>query len=276
MQWRQFFTPVQSMDSEQARAYIADNPPERITILDVRQPREYEEGHLPGARLIPLTELNERFAEIDPRKPTVVYCASGNRSRIASQMLVAKGFEAVYNLTGGMHAWNGHTAIGEPTLGLAVFSGAISTRQSLLVAYSMEQGLRDFYLSILPEVSRDAVRGLFEKLADIEILHQRRVFDEYRRRVDPHVSLATFESETVRDVTEGGLTTEQYLALYQPDLDSPADVIAMAMSIEAQALDLYQRAAQNAREAESRDVLLAIAAEEQVHLRELGKLMDRL
>jgi rhodanese-related sulfurtransferase len=73
MQWKQFFTPVQSFDAEKARQFIADSPPSDITILDVRQPVEYEIGHIPGATLIPIGDLWSRIAELDPAKPTVVY-----------------------------------------------------------------------------------------------------------------------------------------------------------------------------------------------------------
>ena len=73
MRWKQFFTPVKSIDTDQARKHMADTSPDEITILDVRQPSEYEGGHLPGAKLIPLPDLTERLNEIDPKKPTMVY-----------------------------------------------------------------------------------------------------------------------------------------------------------------------------------------------------------
>lgn len=73
MRWKQFFTPIKSIDSDQARQYMADKAPEKLTILDVRQPSEYEKGHIPGAKLIPLPDLTARLDEIDPNKPTVVY-----------------------------------------------------------------------------------------------------------------------------------------------------------------------------------------------------------
>ncbi len=73
MRWKQFFTPVKSIDTDQVRKHMADTSPDEITILDVRQPSEYEGGHLPGAKLIPLPDLTERLNEIDPKKPTMVY-----------------------------------------------------------------------------------------------------------------------------------------------------------------------------------------------------------
>jgi rhodanese-related sulfurtransferase len=46
---------------------------DEYNLLDVRQPKEYEGGHLPGAKLIPLGELKDRLSEVDPNKPTIVY-----------------------------------------------------------------------------------------------------------------------------------------------------------------------------------------------------------
>ena len=73
MRWKQFLTPVKSINADQARDYMASKHLQELTILDVRQPNEYEKGHIPGAKLIPLPELSERLAEADPTKDTVVY-----------------------------------------------------------------------------------------------------------------------------------------------------------------------------------------------------------
>jgi len=264
------------MNTDQARTYIADNPPEKLTILDVRQPQEYKRGHIPGAVLIPLPELNERIKEIDPQKPTVVYCAVGGRSRVAAQMLSGNGFEQIYNMSGGYKAWEGEAAVGDQDHGLAVFTDLASVSESLIIAYSMEMGLRDFYLSMLEKTKTDRVRELFQKLGDIEINHQKRIFAEYQRVENAKITLVAFETKIVPGIMEGGLTTEEYLAIYNTDLESSVDVISMAMSIEAQALDLYHRAAQVTEDDQTTESLLKIAAEERVHLNELAKLMERL
>ena len=73
MKWRQFLTPVQSMDAQQAKAYIADHREGTFTLLDVRQPGEYEKERIPGAKLIPLPELPNRLDELDPTKPIIAY-----------------------------------------------------------------------------------------------------------------------------------------------------------------------------------------------------------
>ena len=73
MKWMQFFTPAKSLDFKETEKYIARHPGDEITILDVRQPSEYKESHIPGASLIPLPELSDRFGELDPQKPVLVY-----------------------------------------------------------------------------------------------------------------------------------------------------------------------------------------------------------
>ena len=73
MRWKQFFTPVKSIDTHQAKALMDDKTGQEMTILDVRQPNEYEASHIPGAKLIPLPDLGSRLAEIDPQKPTLIY-----------------------------------------------------------------------------------------------------------------------------------------------------------------------------------------------------------
>jgi rhodanese-related sulfurtransferase len=73
MKWLQFLTPVKSKNVDETQKMISDHDPGDITVLDVRQPREYNDSHIPGARLIPLPELSDRIAELDPDKPTLVY-----------------------------------------------------------------------------------------------------------------------------------------------------------------------------------------------------------
>ena len=73
MRWKQFFTPVQSMNCEKAKEFMAGKNQDEFTLLDVRQPGEYEKNHIPGAKLIPIGELDKRLDEIDPSKPVLTY-----------------------------------------------------------------------------------------------------------------------------------------------------------------------------------------------------------
>jgi rhodanese-related sulfurtransferase len=68
-----YFKPVSTWPAEKVRLFLKEKNPGDYNLIDVRTPKEYEQGHLPGARLIPVGELADRLSELDPQKPTVVY-----------------------------------------------------------------------------------------------------------------------------------------------------------------------------------------------------------
>jgi rubrerythrin len=191
-------------------------------------------------------------------------------------MMADQGFDKLYNMSGGIKAWQRNTAFGPVDLGLELFSGTESVPEVLVVAYALEDGLRDFYLTMIDKTDNARVKDIFKKLSEIEIKHKERVFAEYLKVTGKSESVQQFETGLVAAAVEGGLTTEEYIRLFQPDFNSVIDVISLAMSIEAQALDLYQRAADNAGDNDSTTVLLQIAKEETAHLAQLGKLMEEV
>lgn len=86
-----------------------------LLLLDVRTPQEfYGLGHIPGAHLLPIHELPEQLAVLDPQQPTVVICEHGVRSYNASHFLAHHGFQSVFNLTAGMAEWNGPRDFASP------------------------------------------------------------------------------------------------------------------------------------------------------------------
>ena len=82
-------------------------------ILDVRQPEEWNEGHIPDATLIPLDQLPSRINEVPKDQPVVVVCRSGNRSAAGRDILLDAGFPNVTSMGGGMNSW---AAKGLPTV----------------------------------------------------------------------------------------------------------------------------------------------------------------
>ncbi|WP_372683580.1 rhodanese-like domain-containing protein, partial [Desulfosarcina sp.] len=246
MNWRQFLTPVTSIDTDQAKSYLADKKVEEVTILDVRQPAEYASGHIPGAVLAPLPELTDHMPQMDRDKPVMVYCASGGRSRMAAQLLSGQGFTAIINVAGGFNAWTSEAAFLGEEKGLALFDGVSSVENALAVAYSLEAGLKEFYDTMAVKVDSEPARQLFHQLSQIEVKHQDRILEQYAELTGKAVARETFEARQVSEVLEGGLTTEEYANLLMPAYDTVQEVIELAMSIEAQALDLYLRASEKA------------------------------
>ncbi|WPD20868.1 MAG: rhodanese-like domain-containing protein [Candidatus Electrothrix scaldis] len=276
MRWKQFLTPVKSLNAPETKEYLKKYSLDEYNLIDVRQPSEYRSGHIPGAKLIPVAEMTERSKEIDPTKPTIVYCAIGGRSRVAAQMLAGKGFSKVINMAGGFKAWNDDTAFGAEETGMTLFSGKEKLEDVLLTAYSLEAGLEDFYTSLQGRVKQEEVKSLFNKLSSIEVKHQERIYAQYQQISSaPPLGREEFASKAEKQAMEGGLSTEEYLAQYPTDFENITDVVSLAMGIEAQALDLYLRAADNSTLTDTRQALLRIAEEERTHLKLLGDLLDQ-
>lgn len=81
---------------------------ESFDLIDVREPHEWQIGHIPGARLIPLGDLPSRLSELDPSREILLQCKSGGRSSRALKLLKEKGFKKLKNVTGGIEAWATH------------------------------------------------------------------------------------------------------------------------------------------------------------------------
>jgi molybdopterin/thiamine biosynthesis adenylyltransferase/rhodanese-related sulfurtransferase len=78
---------------------------EKLEIIDVREPYEWEIGHIPGARLVPLDRIPEEIPRLDKRRETILYCKVGARSAYAAQQLARAGVADVRNLAGGILRW---------------------------------------------------------------------------------------------------------------------------------------------------------------------------
>jgi len=90
---------VRELEAQRARG-------EDFTLIDVREPHEYEIARIPGSTLIPLHHLPERMSELDSSREIVLHCHHGQRSMRALQMLRQAGFRKLKNLRGGIDSWS--------------------------------------------------------------------------------------------------------------------------------------------------------------------------
>lgn len=143
---------------------------EDYTILDVRTPEEYNEGHIEGAVFIPDTELEDRLGELSKDKPIIVHCCGPDcgRSRLAVNILIKNGFSEVYEMEGGYFGWQAKD--------YPVVIGEEIPEKEYGLVYS-ESGFKEFDVklsrfSFLPEVIRvekgDTVRL---NLDSVDIVH---------------------------------------------------------------------------------------------------------
>ena len=100
--------------AEEAQRLIESNggyQSDTLLVLDVRTPKEFAAKHVSNARLVPFEELDERYRSDvpDTREKILVYCSSGERSRLACDLLGRAGYTNLYNIQDGLQAWRGPT-----------------------------------------------------------------------------------------------------------------------------------------------------------------------
>jgi rhodanese-related sulfurtransferase/rubrerythrin len=271
MNWKNLFTPGANMSPEEARKFINGQPRDSYQILDVRQPKEYEQGHLAGALLMPVKEVATRLAELDRNKPLLVYCHSGVRSKAASQLLLAEGFKDVYNMSGGIVAWAGEKVSGGELLGVEFFIDR-EFPDVFQMVYAMEEGLRQLYLGLMDKVSNKETQKFLERLAHLEEGHKAMLVAMFA----PENFSGSGGGSNETGIVEGGLDRQQILAHFEPQLERMEDILQLGMMLEAQALDLYTRLARKSEEGKSRELFQFLAKEEANHLGYLTEELDKL
>ncbi|MFZ5453070.1 MAG: rhodanese-like domain-containing protein [Thermodesulfobacteriota bacterium] len=274
IQNKKLFTPVASLEAAEAKNYLASHAEGTFTLLDVRQPGEYEEAHIPGATLIPLPQLNDRYQELDPEKPTLVHCAIGGRSRVAAQLLAGMGFKEVYNLAGGIKAFKGQKAAGPRELNLEMIRGDESPSAVVVLAYGMEKGLQTFHEAVAAQTADADLAVLCRQLAHIEELHEERLAGLYRQLEPEGKDLPALMAEREPALMEGGFKPREFLQQNAAWMKSLPEMLELAMMLETQALDLYLRFAAKLTHPETQEVLYTLAQEEKAHLARLAALWE--
>jgi len=263
--YRLFRDQIPSISSERTRSIVASRELDHYQLLDVRQPGEYAAGHIPGALLIPLGELEKRYTELDGEKDTIVYCRSGVRSKTACQILTRLNIDRIHNMTGGITAYNGNKVEGNVEAGLEFFIDA-DFDSAYELAFAMEAGLKNFYLTLADEAGNHEEQEALSRLARFEDGHMKRLRKKFGE--------VFFAPDST--ITEGGLDVEEMIAYFGEQLDSREKILQLAIKLEAQAFDLYSRLAREHQGKDTETFYQSMAADEHQHLIIVSKQLDNL
>jgi len=279
MSFINYFKPVITITADEAREMIKGKKPEEFCLLDVRQPKEYELGHIPGAVLIPIAQLPERLGELDPKKPTIVYCAIGGRSRAGASILQDAGFSEPLNLKGGINAWNGLSTAGPPETGMAYFAGVEEPGDILSLAWALEEGSRRFYEEMANITEDPEAKKVFNTLKEIEKKHQQFVTDLYYKITTEDIPDTTapfytkhLSENEMEQLMEGQMKLGEVLAWARQH--SLREILEYSISLEAKLYDLYFRMKEKYVEPIVNKIYSTLATEEKNHLDVFTDLLD--
>jgi sulfur-carrier protein adenylyltransferase/sulfurtransferase len=270
---------VGSLEPEQLRQYMATHHEREYLLIDVRQPAEFEAGHIPGSKSMPLAELDLQIADIAKfeNKNLIFYCRSGRRSARACEY-AAKiiGFPHVFDLTGGFVAWSGAKLTGLPPLRALDVSGSVE--QILWQALELEKGAHRLYAALVPHFRGTAAADVIEELARAEVAHSRTLYDLLGTVAGkPEQDFDAMFHALRGDLVEGGESYEQLVARAEAmGGEGSLALLELALEIELRAHDLYKNLADAAATAESQTLLDELAQHEKRHAEALFRKLERL
>ncbi len=198
------------------------------------------------------------------------------RSRAAAAVLAREGFEKVYSMEGGIHAWKGLRATGAPNAGMAYFEPAKKPEELIALAWMLEEGSCKFYKEMsIKEKSPGAVT-LFQELWGDEGKHKSSLFKIYQRisgkDSDPNFPRSLVSLEPGDDYLEGGIELKNAMEWSRgKDLK---DILEFSISLEINAIDLYIKMERRVEGREAKEVFLALSNQERNHLKRLSAALE--
>ena len=249
----------------------ADSTP---LLIDVRDAKEFEKKHVPGALSVPLGDLERASTGFDPDRPIVTYCNSGIRGRAAARMLGRRGFDAA-TLEGGLKAWPFETSSG-PAKALAV-DEALSVPDLLSVAVMREIQAMEFYSRTAKRTANPSVQEVLEYLAVMEQGHMDLLYGKYQNEM----AGTEEETQTLEDLeamASGPVERWQVadgmvdvavrsfdVDMTLEDPDDAREVLDRAVAWEFEAYDFYRRSAEMVSDSDLRSFMMNMATEERSH-----------
>lgn len=264
--------PITHLSTLRLKEYIDSHNEREYAIIDVRQPEEYYDSHIPGARLIPFTTLGTRITQLPEDMDLIFTCRSGARSKAAAALAfdILERPGKIYNHEGGILAWNGKTIHDFPKV--QALGPKNNFEEMLLSAMDLEKGAWNFYKSILEKFPHEPFSSAIEYLSLAEADHAEALYRILVTRKEALPDFDTLFLSMTGDILEGGFKLSDALArLDQIQEAQPLVILDMALDIEYAAFDLYRSGADLVDDPEIKKILYGIANGEKNHMKKLSE-----
>ncbi len=237
-------------------------------LVDVRQPQEYRNSHIPGAVLIPLGQLElPHPALADTTRPTVVYCRSGRRSMAGAKLLCSMGFQDVKSLQDGILGWHFETLAGPPKPVLS--SEKVKSIEDIIIeALGREWLAQGYYRKWSAQAVEGAISRLLEELISRETAHLEAIYHRYVSWCREN-DTAPLALEQLRNKVPHSFE----LNLPDMPLASREELLEIAVEKEYEAYNFYKTSAEMIDDAEFKGLLFDLSFEERTHASSLLHLL---
>lgn len=260
---------VTDISSDELKDYLKNRKENEYLLIDVREPKEYAVSHIPGALLLPLKDVEAKMAGLDiTDKEVIFYCRSGRRSRLAAEFVDGMGvpFSKIFNLAGGILAWQGKSLSGFPHFMTIDISRG--PEQVLRDAIGFEKAAERFYKMVAREFPKSLVSEMAVHLAGFEIGHAKGIYSLLKRLNPEAPSFETLYEAASDSFLEGGLMLDEAMERLKAMEGEPIlNFGEVAIEIEWMAYELYKNYAAVTEDVEMVRVFLQLAEQEKGHAR---------
>lgn len=268
---------VEEIWPEEFEKYIDDHSESEYVLIDVRQPEEYADEHIPGAKLVPLGQVEARAYEIPSDRDVIFYCAAGSRSKIAALMIseMTGRNSGLYSLKGGIKAWESRLLWNIPRVGH--FEGLNSLEDYLLKAIDLEKGAFIFYSRLAEKYNSHSFSKDLEPLAHAETAHARLIYSFLKKHKPDMPDFDEVFRNAKGNIIEGGASLNEVIKKLDnlEERDLCLNVMETALDIEYSAYDLYRTVSDKALDPDAKEAFLSIAQAEKSHMRIITKALER-
>ncbi len=238
-------------------------------VIDVREPQEYEQGHIPGSVLLPLGQLELGHSSLQKGKKIVTYCRSGKRSYLAATMLCQMGYTGVMSLEKGILGWE-YQLLKGPLRDTLTPEETASIRDIFKSALSKENRKCQFYRRVLELPRFEELKSLLEDLASWEEGHRATLYREYvgwsEKQHAPVKSLEEMTGASAEAVKDSSSLE---------GISQPVELLEAALEQEYEAYHFYKVSAEMMQDEKFRSLLLDLSFAERTHASYLLKLIPR-
>lgn len=263
---------INQLKPDDLKTYISSHKEKDYVLVDVRQPAEYENEHIPGAFLLPLPALLTNLSELNSEQDLIFYCRSGKRSMAAATLALEDNVtrKRIYNLTGGIISWQGKTLDGLPKVRVFIKTAGFS--EMLYTAMEMEKGAARFYNLAYERYPEAAFAHVFNTLSKAETAHARSIYKQWAARQENPIPFEQLFEGLKENILESGDTLDQALKrLDSPGEDICLNLIELALDVESAAFDLYRTMSHHSEDQSFQEIALSIAQAEKSHIQALIK-----
>jgi rhodanese-related sulfurtransferase/rubrerythrin len=261
-----------NISAEEFRSYIDQHEEKDYLLVDVRQPVEYAQSHIPGAKLVPLMNLESALPDLPSGQDIIFYCRSGNRSQAAAVIAAGSGIslQQIYNLGGGIMAWDGKTLSDFPRV--QTFTDSENPADMLLKSMDLEKGALRFYLYVLQTFADQPFVKTIKPLVNAEEVHARSIYRFWRLITGNSQPFDELFANLTGDILEGGDNLHDAISKVEAiEENFCLNLLELALEIEFRAYDVYRTMANMSRDDDANHVFLSIAQMEKDHMQLLAE-----